>query len=68
MCLLSKARRLASLSSGTTLNVTQGHDLAPLSKGASAFHLSEVSTSPAFKFPSAQSRETTFQDQRLDRL
>ena len=68
MCLLSKPWRLASLSSGTTLNVTQGHDLAPLSKGASTFLLLEISTSPAFKFPGAQSRETTLQDQRLDRL
>jgi hypothetical protein len=65
-CLLSKARRLASLSSGTAINVTQGHDLAPLSKGISTLLLSGISTSPAFKFPGAQTRETTLQDQRLD--
>ena len=68
MCLLSKARRIPSLSSGTAINVTQGHDLVPLSKGASTFLLSGGSTFPAFKFPGAQSREMTFQDQRLDRL
>ena len=67
-CLLSKARRLASISFGTTINVTQGYDLVPLSKGALTFLLLGISTSPAFKFPGAQSCETTLQDQRLDRL
>jgi hypothetical protein len=67
-CLLSTAWRLASLSSGTAINVTQGHDLVPLSEGASTFLLSGISTSPAFKFPGAQSCEMTLQDQRLDWL
>jgi hypothetical protein len=68
MCLPSKAWRLASLSSGTATNVSQGHDPVPLSKGVSAFFLSGVSTSPAVKFPGAQTCETALQDQRLDQL
>jgi len=68
MCLLSKALRLASLSSVTSINVSQGNDLVPLSKGVSAFFILGISTSPIFKFPGAQACETTLQDQRLDRI
>jgi hypothetical protein len=49
--MLSKARRLASFSSGSTLNITQGHDPVPIFKGISGLLLPGILVPVLLKSP-----------------